>query len=122
MEDRPDTPAAGSLVGPALGGALVAATGSSTWAFSIDAATFAVSALTLLLIPPRPASGSVAAVAAEMAATSQRAETEPNENRGVLAFLKKSRALQVILVVVIAANLAGGGIDGVAPRRSCSAG
>jgi hypothetical protein len=32
----------------------------------------------------------------------------------VLAFLKKSRALQVLLVVVIAANLAGGGVDGVA--------
>jgi Major Facilitator Superfamily len=103
----------GSLVGPALGGALVAATSSSTWAFAIDAATFAVSALTLLLIPPRPASGSVAAEAAEMAAASQSAEGA-SENQGVVAFLKKSRVLQVILVVVIAANLAGGGIDGVA--------
>jgi MFS family permease len=105
---------AGSLAGPALGGALVGATGSSTWAFSIDAATFAVSALTLLLIPPRPASGSVAAEAAEMAAASQSAAGGASENQGVLAFLKKSRVLQVILVVVIAANLAGGGIDGVA--------
>lgn len=104
---------AGSLVGPALGGVLVGATGSSTWAFSIDAATFAVSALTLLLIPPRPASGSVAAEAAE-AAASQSAEAGASENQGVVAFLKKSRVLQVILVVVIAANLAGGGIDGVA--------
>jgi hypothetical protein len=32
----------------------------------------------------------------------------------VLALLRRSRALQVILVVVVAANLAGGGIDGVA--------
>jgi hypothetical protein len=32
----------------------------------------------------------------------------------VLALLRRSRALQVILVVVIAANLAGGGMDGVA--------
>jgi len=105
---------AGSLVGPALGGALVGATGSSAWAFSIDAATFAVSALTLLLIPPRPASGSVAAEAAAVAAASQSAGGRASENQGVVAFLKKSRVLQVILVVVIAANLAGGGIDGVA--------
>jgi Major Facilitator Superfamily len=105
---------AGSLVGPALGGALVGATGASAWAFTIDAATFAVSALTLLLIPPRPASGSVAAEAAEMAAASQSAGGGASENQGVVAFLKKSRVLQIILVVVIAANLAGGGIDGVA--------
>ncbi len=32
----------------------------------------------------------------------------------MLALLRRSRALQVILVVVVAANLAGGGIDGVA--------
>ena len=49
---------AGSLLGPALGGALVAATRASTWAFVIDAASFAVSALTLALIPRRAATGS----------------------------------------------------------------
>jgi len=46
---------AGSLLGPALGGALVATTRASTWAFVIDAASFAVSALTLALIPRRAA-------------------------------------------------------------------
>ena len=51
---------AGSLLGPALGGALVAVTRASTAAFAVDAASFGVSALTLLLIPRRPASGSVA--------------------------------------------------------------
>ena len=50
----------GSLLGPALGGALVAATRASTAAFAVDAASFGVSALTLLLIPRRPAPGSVA--------------------------------------------------------------
>ncbi len=44
---------AGSLLGPALGGALVAVTRSSTAAFVVDAASFAISALTLLLIPRR---------------------------------------------------------------------
>src|SRR5580693_5622528 len=56
---------AGSLLGPALGGALVAVTGSSTGAFGIDAGSFAVSALTLALVPRRAASGSVAAAVHE---------------------------------------------------------
>ncbi|HEV2937023.1 MAG TPA: MFS transporter, partial [Streptosporangiaceae bacterium] len=117
---------AGSLLGPVLGGALVATTGGSTWPFAIDAVSFAVSALTLLLIPARPASGSVASVTIE---TDEVAEAGGNEGgeggetagvlaggetTGVLALLRRSRALQVILVVVIAANLAGGGMDGVA--------
>jgi MFS family permease len=41
------------LLGPALGGVLVAAVGT-TWAFGIDAASFAVSVVTLLLIRARP--------------------------------------------------------------------
>jgi MFS family permease len=101
---------AGSLLGPALGGALVAATGASTWAFAIDAASFAVSALTLALIPRKAAAGTMSAGEDGPAS----ADAADDEGQGVLAFLKKSRALQVILVVVIAANLAGGGLDGVA--------
>jgi MFS family permease len=125
---------AGSLLGPALGGALVAATRASTWAFAIDAASFAVSALTLALIPRKPASGSVAAGAVELDGTAGadadgtsadgtnaggtnagRTDTgAAGAGGGVLALLKSSRALQVILVVVIAANLAGGGMSDVA--------
>jgi MFS family permease len=125
---------AGSLLGPALGGALVAATRASTWAFGIDAASFAVSALTLALIPPRPAKGSVAAGAVEIDGTTgadadatsadgtntRAAGAGGTDTRaaatggGVLVLLKRSRALQVILVVVIAANLAGGGMSDVA--------
>jgi MFS family permease len=112
---------AGSLVGPALGGALVAATRVSTWAFAIDAASFAVSALTLALIPRKAAAGSIAGQAAEADRTADAAgadtaegSTEGDRGQGVMALLKRSRALQVILVVVIAANLANGGIDGVA--------
>jgi len=116
---------AGSLLGPALGGALVAATRASTAAFVVDAASFGVSALTLLLIPRRPATGSVAAEAAiaEAALAGLKAgEPEAGEPEaggpappgGVLALLKRSRELQVILVVVIAANLASGGMSDVA--------
>ena len=106
----------GSLLGPALGGALVAVTRASTAAFAVDAATFGVSALTLLLIPRRPAPGSVAgSVEGEAAVISADAEgSGPADKGGVLALLRRSRALQVILVVVIAANLAGGGMSDVA--------
>lgn len=53
----------GSLIGPAIGGALVAITGASTAAFGIDAASFALSALSLALMPRRPAAGTLAAQA-----------------------------------------------------------
>ena len=100
---------AGSLLGPALGGALVATTHASTAAFAVDAASFGISALTLLLIPRRAGPGG-AAVAAEAAA--ETGEAPPPG--GVLALLRRSRVLQVILVVVIAANLAGGGMGEIA--------
>ena len=58
---------AGSLIGPAIGGALVAVTGASTAAFGIDAVSFAVSALSLALIPRRAAARSLAAGPAEAA-------------------------------------------------------
>ena len=124
---------AGSLLGPALGGALVAATHTSTAAFAVDAGSFAVSALTLALIPRRAAGGSITGAAAEAWAAAQ-AETAAAQagaaqagaaqagaegttgagQDGVLALLRRSRVLQVILVVVVAANLAGGGMSDVA--------
>ena len=97
---------AGSLLGPALGGALVAVTRASTAAFAVDAASFGLSALTLLLIPRRPAGDAV------IPEETEAGETAPRD--GVLALLRRSRGLQVILVVTIAANLAGGGMSDVA--------
>jgi MFS family permease len=114
---------AGSLLGPAVGGALVAVTHSSTSAFVVDAASFGVSALSLLLIPRHPASGSVTAVAVEAKGGTEAvsdgeggADGEPEGSTGVglVTLLKRSRALQVILVVVVAANLAGGGMGEIA--------
>jgi MFS transporter len=124
---------AGSLFGPALGGALVAVTRASTWAFAVDAASFAVSALTLALIPPRAASGSVAAAAAEVsgeaeegagagAANGTSARTANGTSAGagrdggdgLLTLLRRSRVLQVLLLLVLVANLANGGEGEVA--------
>jgi len=98
-----------ALLGPALGGTLVAVTRSSTAAFAVDAASFAISALTLLLIPRRPAAGPVTPTEADVMGAGEGAET----GEGVLALLRRSRALQVIMVV-IAANLASGGMGEVA--------
>ena len=51
---------AGTLIGPAIGGTLVAVTGASTAAFGIDAVSFAVSAASLALIRRRPVARSMA--------------------------------------------------------------
>jgi Major Facilitator Superfamily len=112
---------AGSLAGPALGGVLVATTGASTWAFVVDAVTFAVSAVSLALIPRR--AGAVPdpdgeEAAPEDAGTGQASTGEASipvpAPTGVLVVLKKSRALQVLLVVCVAANLTSGGMSDVA--------
>jgi hypothetical protein len=113
----------GSLIGPAIGGALVAITGASTAAFGIDAVSFAVSAMSLALIPRRAAAGSLAASRAEAADTvpdspatgpDGLAAEPPAKPQGMLAYIRQSRAIQVIMVVAIAANLSNGGLAGVA--------
>jgi hypothetical protein len=121
---------AGSLIGPAIGGTLVAITGASTAAFGIDAASFAISAASLALIPRRAAAGTMAA------STTRPPDTETGQAGtgtdgpatgtdgpatgtdgkppGMLAYIRQSRAIQVIMVVAIAANLANGGLGEVA--------
>jgi MFS family permease len=107
---------AGSLFGPALGGALVATAGSSA-AFAVDAGSFAVSALTLALIPRhRPAA--VGAGHGSAAGGAEKANgSGPSGSTGkltVLYLLRRSRAMQVFVLVTIVANLTGGGLGGVA--------
>jgi MFS family permease len=121
----------GSLLGPALGGALVATTGASTAAMGVDAASFAVSALTLALIPRRAEAGSMAARSAQAAdspaatadsltgladaAPGSTATAEPARRpQGVLAYIRNSRAMQVILVTGMVMNMANGGMNEVA--------
>ena len=109
----------GSLIGPAIGGALVATTGASTVAFGIDAVSFAVSAVSLALIPRRAAARSLATSSAEAAdspatGADNLAAEPPGKPQGVLAYIRQSRAIQIILVVAIAANLSNGGLGEVA--------
>jgi predicted MFS family arabinose efflux permease len=105
---------AGSLLGPALGGALVATLGSAP-AFAVDAASFAVSALTLALIPRRPAESTVADVAEKAIAAGTGTGTNAAiRELGVRDLFRRSRAMQVFVVVTIVANLTSGGLAGVA--------
>lgn len=98
----------GSVAGPVLGGLLVATAGPAS-AFAVDAASFAVSALSLALVRVRPTGPTTAGRGGD-------GEPEPLATRdhGVWSLLRQARLLQVIVVVVIAANLAGGGTFEVA--------
>jgi MFS family permease len=121
---------AGSLIGPAIGGALVAITGASTAAFGIDAASFALSALSLALIPRRPAARSLAASSAESADSTAGpagagpdspatepgtlAAEPPGKPQSVLSYIRHSRGIQLVMLVAIAMNLGSGGLAEVA--------
>ena len=97
---------AGTLAGPVLGGVLVASAGPAA-AFGVDAATFAVSALSLALIRLRAPAEAAGLATAGAPATGQAGES-------LWSLLRRARLLQVIVVVVIAANLASGGTFDVA--------
>lgn len=111
---------AGSLAGPVLGGLLVASAGSAP-AFAADAATFAVSAITLALLRPAslttaaqaPAPADDAGAADTSAADTGPAATEAKQ-AGVWQLLREERLLQVIVVLCVAANLAYSGAFAVA--------
>jgi MFS family permease len=85
----------GTLLGPALGGAIVATAGPAP-AFGIDAVTYALSALSLAMIKPDPA-GEVHGAA--------QASVAP-ERITVWRLLARERVLQLILAVLVGANFA----------------
>lgn len=90
----------GNLIGPALGGPLVAVAGPA-YAFAADAASFAVSAVTLALIPRREAG--------RRAERRPAAGSRPGAAEGLWPLVRRARLLQIMLVVVIVANLASDG-------------
>jgi MFS family permease len=123
----------GSLAGPVLGGILVTTAGPGP-AFAVDAASFAISALALTLIrlPRSPAPGDQpgapgpadrpqvdSGLAASELAESGPAETLPDSAAqraapSIWSLLRRSRLLQIIVGVCIAANLSSGGTFDVA--------
>jgi MFS family permease len=93
------------LIGPALGGALVATSGPAS-AFLIDAATFAASVGTLVRIR----------AARAPARAEPSVETIEDEHTGLTLrrFIRSEPVLWIILIVTVAANLGSGAVDGVA--------
>jgi len=106
----------GTILGPLLGGVLVATSGPAP-AFAVDAGSYLVSAVSLLLIGrvavrqpvPRPADE----IAADEIAAGETSGVEAgaDEPAGPAAvslwtLLRRERILQIILVVVVAANFA----------------
>ena len=118
------------LAGPALGGALVAVLGPAP-ALALDAATFAISAVTLVGVraaqgrpapmapapnpnpAPAPASERPAALPPAPAAAST-AGPAATSGPTLRSMLRSERILQVILLVTVAANLGSGGTGEVA--------
>jgi MFS family permease len=102
----------GAVLGPVLGGAMVAAAGSVP-AFAVDAASFAVSAVTLALIRLGRAAAAASATAehAEPAAAARPADAEAP---GLWAFVRRERLLKLLLLIVFAANFATAGTFEVA--------
>lgn len=101
----------GGLVGPAIAGVLVATVGAAA-AFGVDAATFAVSAITLALIRTGRQ--------ADAAATNGRAEDQAHatggraaRSRGLPSLLREP-VLQTTMVVALIANLLTTGVFEVA--------
>jgi MFS family permease len=103
----------GSVLGPVLGASLVAAAGSAP-ALAVDAVTFAVSALTLMLM--RRSSPGVAAdagSAGEVPSASAPATADQEAVGGSAAIgvgdLLRSRAFQLLLLIIVVSNAAWGG-------------
>jgi predicted MFS family arabinose efflux permease len=123
-----------TLIGPVLGGVMVALVGPSP-AFALDAASFAISALTLAGIraakyteaakpaaTPELAGQPVTAPAGAPTPAGGRTTTLPPDTGSapaakaptVLSVLRTERVIQIGLLVTIVANLGSGGMDGVA--------
>lgn len=104
-----------TMIGPAIGGAIVAATGS-VLAFALDAGSFAVSALTLTLMAT--ATLRLARAAAKRQPTTGEPQTvsEPATTTAppLLTFLRDNSVFWVLMVISLAANLGIGGMSQIA--------
>jgi MFS family permease len=96
---------AGSMLGPVLGGVLVAVTGPST-AFAADAGSYLVSAVTLGFISASATVADGAAAPAADAAAEPAGAAGDSGAGSVWGLLRQSRVLQIVLVVVLSANFA----------------
>ncbi|WP_300609832.1 MFS transporter [Trebonia sp.] len=105
----------GSLVGPVLGGVVVATAGPAA-AFGVDAASYLVSAASLALMASAAARRSPAGAEAadEVPADAGQADGPATAPASVWRLLLQARILQIILVVSVTANFALTGTTEVA--------
>ncbi|MGB6454693.1 MAG: MFS transporter [Streptosporangiaceae bacterium] len=104
----------GSVLGPVLGGAMVAA-GGSVPAFAVDAASFAVSAVTLALIRLSRAATTLPATAEPAATDAASPPASPVEAApGLWQFLRRERLLKLLMLVTLVANFGAAGTFEVA--------
>jgi MFS family permease len=96
---------AGAVLGPVLGGVLVAATGPAT-AFAVDAGSYLGSAVSLVLISVQAAATATAPARTETAAADDSGAAAGPVPGSVWELLRQSRVLQIVLVVVLSANFA----------------
>ncbi len=97
---------AGSLAGPVLGGLLVASAVGPGGAFGLDAASFAISAVTLALMAARRRPASAMPAPESPAPESPAAGlANPAVETSVWSLLRRQRLLQVLIAVSVVANL-----------------
>jgi MFS family permease len=104
------------LVGPAIGGVVVAAVGPAT-AFAVDAATYVVSALTLLgvrALQPAAAAGPAPADATPGPADATPGPADPGDAPTLWRLIRAERVLRLIFAITLVANLTSGGESEVA--------
>jgi MFS family permease len=104
----------GSVLGPVLGGAMVAA-GGSVPAFAVDAASFAVSAVTLALM--RLSRAAAAPAAATESAAPDGAPRLPEGVEaapGLWQFVRQERVLKLLMLITLVANFGMAGTFEVA--------
>jgi MFS family permease len=104
----------GSVLGPVLGGAMVAA-GGSVPAFAVDAASFAVSAVTLALMRlSRAAAAPAAATESAAADGAPRLPEGVEAAPGLWQFVRQERVLKLLMLITLVANFGMAGTFEVA--------
>jgi MFS family permease len=104
-----------TLIGPALGGTIVALVGPAA-AFATDAVSFVISAATLagVRVARQAPGGQQTIMVAEAAGAALVEELPTPEPSTLRHMVRTQRPLQVVLLMVLAANLASGGLSEVA--------
>jgi MFS family permease len=100
------------LVGPAMGGAVVALVGPAA-AFGLDGVSFVISVVSLAAIRA-PGLSAAPQASPESQPTPPPTTSQGPKAPGAWQLVRRERVLQVVLLVVLVANLGSGGLVGVA--------